>query len=265
MEISFGKVDGTWRCYNILQMPLLYNRRRTGYKAIIKNGKFVSVVGQDYKLLPNEEAMKIADSVAVEVGAKPFKVRRGRHWLDNRLHTRIYLTYVFPRGFDIDGRDKVNVGFSVRNGIDGGLAFSASGFTFRRVCSNGVFYGYKELTRIYRKHTKGFEVDKEAVVRQIKDVLDETRKLIKWYRQLVRMELNEEIAEAIAKSKVPRKLLPEYITIDKKTHELMWFDQTKSMWDLYNDVTAKIWHDVAMSVETKNRNFDLLHQIIRVR
>jgi len=54
METRFGKADETWSVYNLLQVPLLYNNRASGYKAIVKNGKLVAILGQDYKVLPKE-------------------------------------------------------------------------------------------------------------------------------------------------------------------------------------------------------------------
>jgi len=261
MELSFGKTDKTWSKYKLLQAPLHFDGKPTRYKTIVKNGKLVAVVGRDYKVLPNEEAVKIADAVAGELGARPFKLRYKRsNCIYNRVKTRVYAQYLMPGSYDVAGRDRVRIGFSMANGIDGGLAFSALGFTFRKVCENGVFVGYKELARFYRKHTKGLEVDLAMIRKVVEGVVAETKRAIGVYRKLVTLELNEEIAEKIAKSRIPRKLLPDYIEIQKG--KLVGFDSTKTLWDVYNSVTAAIWHNVKADIETKRNAFNQLHAII---
>jgi hypothetical protein len=262
LEIRFGKIDEEWQKYNLVQARILYNDKPSPYKAIIKDGKLVSILGADYKLIPNEEVVRIGDQVASEVGAKPFRVRYARNnYILNKAETRVYAQYIMPRGFDIDGKDRVFVGFSLQNGIDGSLAFGASGFTFRSVCSNGVFMGYKEIARFYRKHTKALEVDMESIKMAVEKVLEETRDAVKAYRKLVRLELNEEIAEAIAKSKLPRKVLPDYIETEKD--KLVRWDSSKDLWTVYNDISAAIWHS-AIDVDTKVRHFNILHAVIPV-
>jgi len=263
MKIEFGKVDETWSKYGLAEARINYNDKPSPYKAIIKDGKLVAILGKDYHLIPNEVVAEIGNKVAEEVGAKPFKVRYARtNYLLNKAETRVYANYILPRPFDIEGRDKVYVGFSLTNSIDGTMAFGASGFTFRSVCSNGVFMGYKEIAHFYRKHTKRFEVDYEAIKAVVVKVLEQTRKAIDAYRKMVRIELNEEIAEAIAKSTLPRKLLPDYIETEKD--KLVRFDPSKSLWDVYNDVTAKLWHDTRMDIDTKYRHYQVLHSIIPV-
>lgn len=237
LRIEFGKIDETWAKYGLVEAQILYNGKPSQYKGIIKDGKLVAILGAAFKLVPNEEVVRIGDQVAGEVGAKPFKVRYARtNYLLNKAKTRVYAQYIMPRGFDIDGKDRVYVGFSLQNGIDGSLAFGASGFTFRSVCENGVFMGYRQIARFYRKHTKGFEIDFDSVKKAVENVLEETRSAIKAYRKLVRMELNEEIAEAIAKSKLPRKVLPDYIETEKD--KLVRWDSSKTLWTVYNDITA---------------------------
>jgi hypothetical protein len=122
MKIEFGKIDEEWQKYNLVQARILYNDKPSPYKAIIKDGKLVAILGADYKLIPNEEVVRIGDQVASEVGAKPFKVRYARNnYILNKTETRVYAQYIMPRGFDIDGKDKVFVGFSLQNGIEKAL------------------------------------------------------------------------------------------------------------------------------------------------
>jgi hypothetical protein len=121
--------------------------------------------------------------------------------------------------------------------------------------------GYKEIARFYRKHTKALEVDMESIKTAVEKVLEETRDAVKAYRKLVQLELNEEIAEAIAKSKLPRKVLPDYIETEKD--KLVRWDSSKDLWTVYNDISAAIWHS-AIDVDTKVRHFNILHTVIPV-
>ncbi len=263
MRIEFGKVDETWSKYGLAEARINYNDKPSPYKAIIKDGSLVAILGADYHLIPNEVVAEIGNKVAEEVGAKPFKVRYARtNYLLNKAETRVYANYILPRGFDIEGKDRVYVGFSLTNSIDGSMAFGASGFTFRSVCSNGVFMGYKEIAHFYRKHTKKFEANFDAIKDVVSKVLAQTRKSIDAYRKMVRIELNEEIAEAIVKSTLPKKLLPDYIETEKD--KLVRFDPTKTVWDVYNSVTEKLWHDAKMDIDTKYRYCQVLHSIIPV-
>jgi len=154
LRIEFGKVDTTWEKYGLVEARINYNDKPSPYKAIIKDGKLVAILGKDYVLVPNEEIVSLSREVAEEVGAKPFRVRYARsNCIYNKAETKVYANYIMPRPFDIEGRDKVNIGFSFHNSIDGSSAFSVVGFSFRRACESGVVYGYDELTRFMYKHT----------------------------------------------------------------------------------------------------------------
>jgi len=263
MNVQFGKADTTWEKYGLIQAPILYNGKPSGYKAIIKDKSLVAILGLEYKLIPNEEVVKAGNQVAEEVGAKPFKVRYARtNYILNKAETRVYAQYILPRGFDIDGRDRVYIGFSLMNGIDGSLAFSASGFIFRSACENGVFVGYREIAHFYRKHTKKLEINLESVRFAVEKVISETKEAIESYRKMIRMELNEEIAEKIAKSRLPRKVLPDFIKVEGET--LKSFDPSKSVWDVYNSLTEKIWHDLKMDIDRKRQLYNEVHKIMPV-
>ena len=264
-SLKFGKIDKTWEKYKLYQVHLNFNNRPTKYKAIIKNNQLVAILGKSYKLLPNEEAIKMANEIASSIGAVPFKQDNlfRDNLFFNKKQTRVYIKYIIPNEkYEIDGKDVCQLGFSITNGIDGGLAFGVTGFTFREICSNGVMLGYKALTRYYRKHTARFEINIDKIKKTLEDVLNQTRKVLKNYAKLVTIELNEEIAQAIAKSKLPRKLLPDYIETEKD--KLVRFDASKTLWDVYNDLTANIWHNMKTDIDTKKTQFDVLHQIIKV-
>jgi len=269
-----GKIDQTWEKYDIVQAYLVYNERQTPYKAILKGNKLVAIVGRGYQVLPNEIVKQVADDIASKLNAEPLRVadilarympRGARFEWDNAYFSKdtwkVYLPYVLSEWHDIDGRDKCKIGFAFRNSIDGTLAFSVTGFTFREVCSNGVFIGYRELARYYHKHTKSLKIDLDSVLHHTMEVITSMEKVLDAYRKMVELQLNEQIAESIAKSRLPRKLLPPYIQTEGT--ELVWFDESKTVWDAYNDITERIWHNVRQDVVTKNRMFDQLHKTLK--
>lgn len=265
MRINFGKADISLKEYGIIQAPLLYNDKPSGYKAIIKDGKLVAVLGSGYKALPNQIALSIANEIADEIGVVPFKkFYQNKHVAFSSKGTRMYATYIVDVPYDIEGRDNARIGFTIQNSIDGTLAFSASGFTFREFCENGVFIGSKKLSYYYRKHTKNFEVKKEAIVKNIRSVIDDMKRVIDEYRQLVRLRLNREIAQKIAEQKfLSKKLMPNYITIGKN-RELLEFKEV-DLWTVYNDLSARIWHNPETGLDSKRAQFQALHKVIPIR
>jgi len=264
-KLSFGQIDASLEEFGILEAPILFNGHTSGYKAIIKNGSLVAILGQDYKTLPNKIAVQIAENVAETVGAKPLKskVFGGGHIAFNATGTKFYATYTLPKAEEVGG-EKVYVGFTVRNAIDGTLAFSCSGFTFRGMCKNGVILGYKKLAYFYRKHTKGFSIDRQQIERRVLQVISDTYQVIDNYRKLQQLKLNETIAQQIAQARfISRKFIPDYIEVGRKG-QLIVFDPNVSLWEVYNDLTARIWHNEQTTLDSKIAQFNALHQIIRV-
>jgi len=265
MEIKIGKLDESCKEYGIVQAQLLYQGESSGYKAIIKDGTLVAIVSTGYKTLPNDIAIEVANSVAKEIGAKPFKCRywAGKHVTFNNAGTRVYATFIMPEEFKITSRDSCHIGFTVQNSIDGTLAFSASGFTYRELCSNGVMFGYRKLAYYYRKHTKGFDVQRELIKEAIRSVINDLYGTINNYVKLTKLKLNREIAEEIAKARfISRKFLPGYIEVEKR--KLVSFDPNVTQWQVYNDLTEAIWHNTKASIDSKRAQFNVLHRIIKV-
>ena len=56
----------TWDEYDLHEYRIKVNNRHTSYKLIVKENKPVAIVTSRYKLLPNEEASKVADELALE-------------------------------------------------------------------------------------------------------------------------------------------------------------------------------------------------------
>jgi len=253
--LSFGEVDKSFVQYNLYQAPIKFMGKDTRYKAILREGQLVAIVGKTYKLFPNEMAIEIAKDVAAKLGAVPF---REDNVMYNKRSTRVFASYILPECEEVIGNDTVHPGFTIQNSIDATLAFSCSGFTYRTVCKNGVMVGFKRLSTVYHKHTGGLEVEKEKVEKMVESVLKDTENVLKAYAVMAQEKLTEEIAKSIAKLSKP--LRPPYIKVEKG--ELVGFDQTKTLWEVYNDITAAIWHNTKFDIDGKVGRFGLLHRLI---
>jgi len=263
LKLNFGEVDNTLFSYGIQQAPLVYNNEESNWKAILKSGKMVAILGSNYQVLPNDVALKAAESVARSVGAEPFKPKfASSNAVFSESGTRLYAMYISTNSHSVGG-EKIHTGFTIGNAIDGTLAFSCGGFTFRSVCSNGVMLGYKQLEHYYRKHTSGFAVDIASVTVAVKTVLNEMEKVLENYAKLQLIQLNRDIAKKIAESRlISRKVIPDYI--ETKKSKLIGFDAKISLWQTYNDITREIWHNDGTHIDSKRVQFQILHRIIRV-
>jgi hypothetical protein len=284
VSLSFGEADKEWEKYNLFQYPLAYSgfgnpQQLKDYKAIVQDGRLVAVTGSEYKLLPNEEAVEISDDVAKLVGAVPFDkfkgawfVKMNTHVVFNKDKTRIHALYAFDEPVDMGSGDMIQLGFSVHNGIDGGRAFGAGGFTFRHACANMALMGWKgrsmefdmrkTLAWVYHRHTAGLEVERPQLQKTIMAVIEQTREVIGTYKRWQAEELNREIAENLVKA-LPKKYLPGYIeTTEGKLKQLLG---TPKLYDLYNDITYKITHQSKSDLERKEELYGKLHAALLVR
>jgi len=264
MQIAFGELDKTWQQYDLYQAPLHFNNQQTQYKAIIYNGKIAAIVGKGYELFPNEEALKIADRAARIVGLEPFKMKvPGIETEDNVLYnkdrTRIRAIYIPKNGeIKITDRDFCKVGVQIYNSIDSTSAFGVGLFTFRGACSNGVIFGYRKICGIRKIHTKSLSAAIDTLKNRIAAIMDQASRVVADYREMTQIKLTEELAEQIKKSRISKRVLPDYL----KEEEVKL--PRVSVWDLYNDVTEAIWHNAKAGMRTKTHQFQILHQTLGV-
>jgi len=269
MQFSLGKPDETWQKYGLTQAPILFNNAKTPYKAIIREGKLISILGKNYFLLPNEEVLELATQAAEMAGLQPFTeggvrsramIKHG-HIFYNKDKTVMHAWFA-PKNNTIEvNGEKMHIGCNVINSIDGSTSFGCSVFTFRHICSNGVIFGYKQISGVRHIHTKSLG----NIVKQLKtmmlQIMDKGNETIEKYRLLAEQEVTENLIEKIRKSRLPKKILPDYITNPEEV-AINLSDLTK--WELYNDITEAIWHNSSSGLKTKQFQFQTLHQILKV-
>jgi hypothetical protein len=197
VETRAGEPEQEWPEFGLELVPVEYRSKTqgewqdTGRRLVQRNGKFVSDVSRDYKLLPNEQLIGVANNVADDLGAIPFHeydgdwfVELDDHVFQNPERTRVHGVYAWKNA-DVGG-DDMSYGFAVHNSIDGSLGFSVGLFTFRHACANMVFLGTKGVNeqralsvesereiknRTQHAHTSGLAVGEEELGAVIKSTL----------------------------------------------------------------------------------------------
>lgn len=273
MEMKFGPSDDRWGEYNLHELPLIYNNEDTKYKAIVKGGELISIVSNRYRLLPNEEAVKIADEAATLCELVPFSdftgpwlTRMGEHTIleNNKVHA----LYALETPYKVND-DNVYLGVGVHNSIDGSMGFGCGVFTFRVACANMVFAGFRGYTQmfdqrktirhIYQKHTSGLEPIMENLKETILGVMENALDILESYKRMARETVTKELIKSIKENtQISEKLLPTYLEAELDTLKLEDF----TVWDLYNDLTANIWHNVGTSLHTKINQYQQIHRLM---
>lgn len=276
-KISFGTPDKKWEQYGLLTAPIDFDAKPSGFNGLLKDGQLVTIVGSYYKVLPNEEAAKIADQAAKMAGLVPFDEftgdwfnRMDDHVITDKGGRRMHALYAFNKPYQVNGQ-KMHIGVGIHNSIDGTTAFGAGIFTFRHACSNMVLAGTKRYSQafdqrktieyLYKRHT----LTLDPVIGQLKTVIlgvmDRAKEIIQTYIEMDQARLTVELANRLKRSKLPTKILPDYIP---KEEEKIKTVPNTTQWQVYNDITEAIWHNAKTELRTKEHHFDVLHQTIQV-
>ena len=153
-EIKLSKRK-EWGEYGLKAEDINFNGKQLKNYILSRNDEFVQIFSDLYHVFPNEDVIKIADRVAKRekavmysphdtlMGNKFGWFRTGTYGADhpnvltNDKGTRMIANYVFPEKVDVTGgKDFVQFGFTVRNGIDKMTAFSVHACSVRMVCDN---------------------------------------------------------------------------------------------------------------------------------
>jgi len=271
-SIGFGAVDEMWKKFGLSQSQICFNGVDSGYKAITQEGELVSIVRRGYELLPNEEAVGIADQAAKLAGLVPFDkftgewfVRMSNHVIYDRSAHRVHALYALNQDYDVNG-EKMHLGVGVHNSIDGTLGFGCGIFTFRTACANMVLAGLPEysqsfdqrktLEHVYKRHTASLKPLLEDVGGVILRVMERAGDVLHSYRRMAKEKVTDELIDRILNSRLSRKTLPGYLLEEEVTIPDL------SKWQLYNDITELIWHNQGSGLKTKTFQFKTLHSIM---
>ena len=266
-----------WAGYGLQEYPVLFNDNATWLKAITRNGELVNMVSKRYKLLPNEEVAKLADSAAQVAGLVPFSefsgdwyTKMSDHIIYDNDQYRIHALYAMNQPYTIQG-DKMHLGVGIHNAIDGSMGFGCGIFTFRHACANMVLAGMKNwemsfdqrktLEYVYKKHVGAeFEILTGKLAQTVQRIMERVPMLISWYDQLAVEKATKEMVQRLQKSTIPKKVLPPYLQIEKGQTQIQV--PKKTQWEVYNDVTRLIWHNGKTDITSKITQFATLHSAL---
>src|SRR6266699_1861164 len=280
--IGFGKTDDTWAKYDLSQMPIKINGDSTRYKAIVRTGAtpgLVAITHQTYALYPHEEALAVAEDLAKLVNATRLdKLPQGGHQFlvrgqnleregGIRLHAhtsfsthgnRMNAFYLLNEDFEIEHGDKVRLGFSIHNAIDGSRTFGADGFTYRAVCTNGAIIRDKSIAWLRFIHSKHMDVSRKNMQTSLGHLVERTKQLVRIYQEWSYLELERKTAEQLVQ-RIPDKYLPDFIETEKKKFSRILGHH--NLWDTYNAITQPLWHANGEMVYKENI-YERLHRVL---
>jgi hypothetical protein len=275
-KISAGKRDKKWKQYGIEQIPIKLNGEDTTHRVLAKHGEFVGIVGKHYRVLPNELALELADESARLTNMQPVTGildsamgYKGMNYFNDNQHViqnkwKMHAFYDTGREVDINGGG-LKLGVALHNSIDGSMGFNVGIFTFRYICSNMVFVGFKgaslqgqTLDYLYGRHTQSLRKLIDELQVRIMTIMEKAHLIVDAYEEMARVKATEELIKKIRASRISDKVLPEYM----KLEELQLKDLTQ--WNVYNDITEAIWHSPKANLDTKMTYMDQLHRVMPV-
>lgn len=226
-ELSAGEPEQVWPDFGLELVPIQLDGDDTGRRLILRNGEFISDVSNQYKLLPNERMVQIADQVAYELGAVPFDEFGGDWYISMDDHVimddegrRAHALYAWDEPVRLPDGDSIQLGFAVHNSIDGSLGFNVGLFTFRHACANMVWMGVNAggmdfddrdvIAHYSHKHTKELKVEPDALREVMEGVIRVGGDVIDSYSEWQEESLNgEQIVDLIRR--FPAKDLPGWM------------------------------------------------------
>lgn len=255
---------------------------------IFKGDTRIAHVSPDYELFPNEYALAAGNEVAKEIGAVPWD-QYGGDWFvkaesnvlyAGRHNSQMHALYAFqddekskPMEFEIRKGDKIQMGFSLHNSIDGRMGLGAGIWTFRHACQNMFFMGFKGrgmsfddrnvLAYFYKSHVT--EMSKEQLKAIILRVVDAGIASIAALRAMDERKLTQAKAERLVKIIGMERAIEcmPYVEIDEKD-KVTLLPEAASVtdYDAWNDVTYAITQASEMNTKIKMKRYAKIQRVL---
>lgn len=261
IDLSLGPRSTQWEQYGIHEAPILLEgtdqkeRESKQYKAILRKDRLTAIVSTKYTLYPNEEAIKDINEAIAGTSFHPHQEKFSRN--GNAIY-KTYLSDDWKR--EVEVGDIVQLGFMLRNSIDGSTGFGIELFSYRLVCKNGAVAPGAALGRISRMHVGDFSRAMLGLKEQIFRLMQVGEDLIQTYRKWTQIRINQKLAEVLAKSAIPNKYLPDYIDVTKEGSISLL--QTPTLWTVFNDVTQAVWHNNKLQPQTIVQHTEAVHNLL---
>lgn len=295
-SVFYGEVLDSYPQYNLVAERIIRDGVAANTQLIIKDDHVVHTFTEKYKVLPNEEALKVADTVRKEAGlvwAKDMK----KDWKGpltipqylGKMNGAITSLLIDPKEVNLSAGTKfdddwIRFGIGIGNSINGTSSLKAYGFTFRQICANFAFHFFhlgalkveaevdtgkfndaKVLNKQVFIHSKNINI--EMFEESVKEVLKAGKLIVKRYQAMRVEELLEKQALEIAR-RMPKTVLK------KASHPIDWlkWDKKKgaqfvkgvkvNKYDAFNDVTDALTHYEDISYRVRMNGFKRLDKIL---
>ena len=217
-------------------------KEQTGYKFIVRedNGKVLSCMTNDYKLVKNETIINYANPIIEKSGGKVKEIKS----LGNGAKT--FMSWNFPN-------EKVNIGKNddltpeiiIKNSYDGTIGVNILAGAFRLVCSNGMVVGV--IADKYKNKHSIHNISLDDIESVIRNTIEKTK-----------LTFTEEFP-ILKDKKISEKHIINLIKMfPLKANELITqrliADKPKTFWDLFNVGTNVLTHHM-------NRNSESTHNL----
>ncbi len=112
---------------------------------------------------------------------------------------------------------------------------------------------------VNKVHTPGLNPELPNLKNAIIKMMERAVGIIDDYNKMAEMKVTLDLVKRIRSSYLTKKVLPESLQTKKIQVPKI------SVWNLYNDITDKIWHSEKQEMATKLDQFKALHDVLEVR
>jgi hypothetical protein len=263
MEIDVENIDLQMICDNLgfEVNPHHFRGRKTNFMEISRNDRFITIVSNRYKLVPNEVALTIADDVADRVNAK-----RIGHYNDDQ-GDNIIVQYLLDE-FETARGVKARAGFYVTNSVGGFMSFRIKSFL---LYDNKIIYLGSLISGIVRRHTKNIDIDMDGIVETAREAVETAKKFAytidTWRRISVAEGSGIGLVENIRVSNIPNVYRPTYLLKPTKRVNESEIPSTPpylSLFQMYMDIVHSINNPPTdrLSEKGKITYFNMLHKAL---
>lgn len=205
-----------------------------GYKAIVlangegRNDEVISIVKDTYKLVQNKELIEPFLENLEQMNVNWYIDSSHSFALSNRMRMQI----TFPDVQISDEDSNIPLSLYLHNSYDMSEGVRVFWGAIRAICTNGMIFG-KVLGSFYGRHTQGFSF--ENINQQFDQATAKIHKVQRRIDNLQSAELNVEFMDEL-QAALGKRRLKAIVDTDRVPD--------KSQWDLLNDITYFISHDV---------------------
>ena len=292
-----SEIRDEWTQYNLKAETLVRNNTPMNYQVIVKDDKPVAVFTKAYKVLPNEEAIKVANDVTNRMGLVPasqmsseWKFNATDNFPDvfygkkNNVVTKISAMYVSPEPVDLgigSDSDPVKIGVKVGNSIDGSQGFGACVFMFRKLCGNMSQHlqssrmlqlstaelgkvrdlSTQTVTSASFIHRESLKI--EIVEKLIEDVINGADSVVKRFKDMKQEQLTKEQALEVARV-YPATVSKNVDWLDYNKKDKQWTPRVNGVtkFDAFQDMTDILSHTTRLGFDSVNFGLQTADRIL---